>query len=204
MQSNFSPLLMIRLLFKPNSAFKELAKLDPSPVSVFFKFAIWFGLMPPLFAYFGTLKFGWRIGSIEPLVLPRGVLLSVSCAYFIALLLGFISAAIVSRWMASTYDARHSLGIHFAMITIVGAPLAVGSVIHLYPDVFINILVLVPALLWSMYLLYRGLPIVLHTTPEHGMLMASSLIGYFLVAAVSLLGITVVLWSHGIGPSMGV
>ena len=67
--------------------------------------------------------------------------------------------------MATTYGARQSLGIHFAMITIVGAPLAVGSVIHLYPDVFVNILVLVPVLIWSMYLLYRGLPIVLHTTP---------------------------------------
>jgi hypothetical protein len=51
-----------------------------------------------------------------------------------------------------------------------------------------------------MYLLYRGLPIVLKTDPARGMLMASSLIAYLLVAWVSLLGITVVLWSHGIGP----
>ena len=106
--------------------------------------------------------------------------------------------------MAATYGARHSLGIHLAMITVVGAPLAIGSIIHLYPDIFINILVLVPVLIWSMYLLYRGLPIVLHTTPERGMLMASSLIGYLLVALVSLLGITVVLWIYGMGPSMGV
>jgi hypothetical protein len=36
------------------------------------------------------------------------------------------------------------------------------------------------------------------------MLMASSLIGYLLVAAVSLLGITVALWSAGLGPRLGV
>ena len=89
------------------------------------------------------------------------------------------------------------------MITVVGAPIAVGSIVHLYPDVFINVLVLIPALLWSMYLLYRGLPIVLHTTPERGMLMSSSLIGYLLVAFVSLLGITVFLWINGIGPLYG-
>ena len=59
---------------------------------------------------------------------------------------------------------------------------------------------LVPTLIWSMYLLYRGLPIVLKTDPARGMLMASSLIAYLLVAWVSLLGITVVLWSRGIGP----
>ena len=36
------------------------------------------------------------------------------------------------------------------------------------------------------------------------MLMASSLVGYLLVAAVSLLGITVVLWGQGIGPRLGI
>jgi len=36
------------------------------------------------------------------------------------------------------------------------------------------------------------------------MLMASSLIGYFLVALVSLLGITVVIWGYGIGPTLGI
>jgi hypothetical protein len=204
MEKVFSTFLILRLLFQPNTVFKLLADLRPSPTAVFLKIALWFGIMPPLFAYFGAVNFGWRLGTIEPLYLPQNVLLGISVAYFFALLGGFISTAIVSRWMASTYGARHSLGIHFAMISIVGAPIALGSIIHLYPDVFINMLVLVPAILWSMYLLYRGLPIVLHTTPERGMLMASSLIGYFLVALVSLLGITVVLWSHGIGPTLGV
>ena len=87
---------------------------------------------------------------------------------------------------------------------LVGAPLMLGSFIHLYPDIFINILAFVPVLVWSMYLLYSGIHVVLHTAPERGMLMASSLIGYLLVAFVSLLGITVMLWSVGIGPILGI
>ncbi len=55
-----------------------------------------------------------------------------------------------------------------------------------------------------MYLLYRGLPVVLRIDPQRGMLMASALIAYLLVAAVSLLGVTVVLWGHGIGPAVGI
>ena len=204
MEKTFSIFLVLRLLFQPTAVFKALSDLQPSTVSVFLKIALWFGILPPLFAYLGATNYGWRLGTIEPLFLSSHILLMISIAYFFALLIGFISTSFVSRWMASTYGARHALGIHFALISIVGAPLALGSVIHLYPDVFINILVFIPAVLWSMYLLYRGLPIVLHTTPERGMLMASSLIGYFLVAFVTLLGITVVLWSHGIGPSLGV
>ena len=72
------------------------------------------------------------------------------------------------------------------------------------PHVFINMLVLIPALIWSLYLLYRGLPEALGIPPERGMLMASALVVYLMVAFVSLLGITVALWSGGIGPAIGV
>lgn len=59
-------------------------------------------------------------------------------------------------------------------------------------------------MIWSMYLLYKGLPIALQIPPERGMLMASSLVGWLLVAAVSLLGITVAFWASGVGPLLGV
>ncbi|MFQ6021086.1 MAG: YIP1 family protein, partial [Acidiferrobacterales bacterium] len=159
---------------------------------------------PPVFAYIGAMNFGWRLGVVEPLLFPWYVTLGISLAYFGALLFGFLSAAFVARWMASTYSADVSLGVYFGLIAVVGAPLMVGSVMHLYPQVFLNLLVLVPALIWSMYLLYTGLPVVLKTGPERGMLMASAIIGYLLVASVSLLGVTVMLWRHGIGPRMGI
>ncbi|MGH1537964.1 MAG: Yip1 family protein [Gammaproteobacteria bacterium] len=204
MKKELPSCLLVRLFFQPNKIFTELADTAPSSLSVFFKAALWLGIIPPIFAFLGASKFGWRLGAVEPLYLNENVLIGISLAYFLALLIGFVSSAVVSKWMATTYGARHSLGIHFAMITIVGAPLALGSIIHIYPDVFLNVLVFVPVMLWSMYLLYRGLPVVLNTTPERGMLMASSLIGYLLVAFVSLLGITVFLWINGIGPSLGV
>lgn len=204
MEKSFSCLSAACLLVRPGNAFETLAKLDPSPFGIFIKTALWLGILPPIFAYFGTVNYGWRLGTTTPIYLPENILLIISLSYFVALLFGFVSAAVVSKWMASTYGARQSLGIHFAMICIVGAPLTAASLIHLYPDIFINILVLIPAVMWSMYLLYRGLPIVLHTTPERGMLMASALIGYFLVAFVSLLGITVSVWVYGIGPSLGI
>ena len=157
-----------------------------------------------MFAYLGASKFGWRLGAVEPLYLPSNILLSISISYYLTLLFGFISTALVSQWMSATYGARESLRTHFAIITIVGAPLIVGSVIHLYPHAFINLLVLVPVMIWSMSLLYRGLHLALGITPEKGMLMASALIAYLLVAFVSLLGITMFLWSKGLGPSLGI
>ena len=77
--------------------------------------------------------------------MPAGDLVIISIGYFFALLFGFVSTAIVAQWMASTYGARHSLGIHFALVTIIAAPLVVGSVMHLFPHIFLNIVVLIPA-----------------------------------------------------------
>lgn len=202
MPARFPIFSLVKVLFRPKSAFEALAAQEPPAARVFFGFALWIGLLPPLFAYIGTMNFGWRLG-VEPVFLPQRTVFAISAAYFVALLLGFLSSAVITRWMAVTYDASQSLGRCFALMAVVGAPLAIGSVIHLYPHAFINVLVLVPTLIWSMYLLYRGLPVVLHTGPNRGMLMASALIAYLLVAAVSLLGVTVALWGSGLGPLIG-
>lgn len=202
MPNRFSILSLGRILFSPNQVFQAVAAEVPPASRVFFRFALWIGLLPPVFAYIGTTLFGWRLG-VEPVFLPQATVLAVCLAYFVALLFGFLSGAVVARWMAVTYDASQSLGRCLALLAIVGAPLAVGSVVHLYPHVFFNVLVLVPVLIWCMFLLYRGLPIVLATGPNRGMLMASALIAYLFVAFVSLLGITVALWGSGLGPQIG-
>ncbi len=196
--------MLLWLFLSPAQAFEVLSHTRPRANTVFFKLVIWLAAIPPVLAYIGGSRFGWRLGAEEPLFLAQDVLIKISLGYFVGLLFGFVSFAVIAKWMASTYGARLSLGIHYAMITIVGAPLVVGSIIHLYPNVFINVIVLVPALIWSMYLLYKGLPIVLRISPERGMLMASSLIGYLLVAFVSLLGVMVVLWGRGFGPAVGI
>jgi hypothetical protein len=202
MTSQRSPLLRFgAVLVTPNSAIANIAADPPSGAGVLFGAALWLGLLPPLFAAIGTAAFGWRLG-VAPLFLPVGTIVAISVAYFVLLLIGFVSTAFVARWMAHTYDADASWRRTFSLVTLVGAPLAVGSVVHLYPNAFLNVLVLVPTLIWSMYLLYRGLPAILKTDPGRGMLMASSLIAYLLVSWVTLLGITAVLWSRGVGPNV--
>ncbi|HEX6999464.1 MAG TPA: Yip1 family protein [Gammaproteobacteria bacterium] len=187
------------ILRSPTAVFARLAEQPPGAAGVFFRFALWLTLLPPAFAYIGTTTFGWRLG-VAPIVLPDRIAAAVSAAYFLLLLFGLLSTALIARWMARTYGASDSLGPSLALVAVVGVPLALGSAAHLYPHAFLNVIVLVPALIWSMYLLYRGLPIVLRTEPGRGMLMASALLAYLLVAWVSLLGLTVVLWSRGLGP----
>ena len=206
--SNYVPrkgrsVFLLAVLFRPGAVFEDLAVSWPSPYRVFFKYLIWFALLPPVFSYIGGSRYGWDLGAENPLILDQEELRFVSLLYFLVLIVAFVSTAFVSRWMSTTYGARNVLGVHMAIVAILAAPVTFGSVIHLYPHVFINLLVLIPALIWAMYLLYAGLPIALGISTERGMLMASSLVGWLLVAFVSLLGITVALWANGLGPSIG-
>lgn len=194
---------LLTVLFQPGAVFADLAISQPSSYRVFFKYLIWFALLPPLFAYIGGSRHGWDLGAENPLILGEAELRIVSLLYFLVLTAAFVSTAFVSRWMSETYGARTRLGVHMAIVAILAAPITFGSVIHLYPHVFINLLVLIPALIWAMYLLYTGLPVALGISTEHGMLMASSLVGWLLVGFVTLLGITVALWTYGLGPSIG-
>jgi len=196
--------LLFRSLYEPVSAFEQLAKVDPSPAGILLRYSLWLLLLPPVFAFIGATNFGWRLGAAEPLRMETSELALISVVYLLVLVFGLVSTALISCWMAKTYGANTSLGRHMALITIVGQPLAVASVAHLFPHVFINMLVLIPTMIWSMYLLYKGIPIALQTPPERGMLMASSLVGWLLVAAVSLLGLSMGLWVAGVGPLLGV
>ena len=204
MSATSSSWFPFRSLVDPVRGFAALADAQPDPVQVFFKQVFWLALAPPVFVFIGSLNFGWRLGAAEPLYLSGKALTLIGIGYFFALLLGLVCTAVLSKWMAATYGARDGLGVHLALVALVAAPLATGSVFHLFPHVFVNLLALIPALLWSLYLLYKGLPIALGIGPERGMLMASALIGCLLVGAVSLLGLTVALWTGGIGPTIGV
>lgn len=204
MGSGIYSFLLLKAFYKPFEAFTELAKVDPSPISIIFRYSLWLMILPPVFSLIGAANFGWRLGANEPLMMEPNSLIMISVGYFFVLLFGLISTAIISCWMAGTYGASESLGRHFALITIVAQPLAIASIVHLFPDVLVNVLILIPTLIWSMYLLYKGIPIALDTPPERGMLMASSLVGWLLVAAVSLLGISMALWTMGVGPLLGV
>ena len=148
-------------------------------------------------------KFGWRLG-VEPVFCRSPAVLAICAVYFATLLFGFLRQRVIARWMAATYDASQSLGRCLALMAIVGAPLAVGSVVHLYPHAFMNVLVLVPVPhLVPCSSCIAACRSCSSTGPNRGMLMASALIAYLLVALVSLLGITVALWGNGIGPRIG-
>lgn len=196
--------MFFKALTTPGKVFREIADGNSRVIESVLRLSYLLVFLPPVFAWAGATVFGWRVGSADPLYFDNTVRVIISFFYADALVFGFISTALIARWMGRTYGASVPTESIFAFFTVVAAPLMIASAAHLYPNVFFNVLVLIPAVIWSMTLLYRGLPVVFHIPPERGMLMSSSLVGWLLVAFVSLLGLSAGLWTNGIGPSVGV
>lgn len=196
--------MLIDTLFHPSKIFDELSKENAETMASITRFAILIPLLPPIFSWIGGNQLGWRLGGSEPVFFDTTGSIVFSLFYFIMLCIGFISTVAISKWMAKTYGAKSSLSLHLSIFTVICLPLVVASMAHLYPDVFFNVLILVPALVWSITLLYKGLPIALGISSDQGMLMASSLVGWLLVAAVSLLGICVSLRMNGAMVILGI
>ncbi len=196
-------LSVFRVFTEPARLFAELARIKPTPASVVSGYALWLGLIPPVCAYIGVVTFGWRFGVGEPVSVSAPLALTVAIAYYAALMTGFAAASLLARWMAPTYGANTHPGLHVALVAIVGTPLMVGGLLHLYPLLPLNLMLLIPAILWSCYLLYTGVPVLLETDVPRGMLMASSMLGVFFAAAIALAALTMIMWTLGLGPDIG-
>ena len=61
-------------------------------------------------------------------------------------------------------------------------------------------MVAVLAVSWSLYLLYIGIPAVMHIPKEQGFLFASAIVAVCLVILIGMMGVTVVLWDMGLMP----
>lgn len=53
---------------------------------------------------------------------------------------------------------------------------------------------------YSVYLLYTGVPILMHIPEERGFIYASSIVTCGLVLLVSIIAGSVILWNLGLGP----
>ena len=50
--------LLLKSLIQPVAAFEELAKADPSPLSVLLRYSVWLLVLPPAFSLIGAANFG--------------------------------------------------------------------------------------------------------------------------------------------------
>lgn len=191
------------ILTEPRLTWSKIREEKWSAAEIYLWTIVPLALISPIAGFIGTTQFGWQIGPGEAVTLTAGSAAQISIAYFGAILMSVFVIAMLIRWMSETYGDQKTLVRCLALSAYAAVPLFLIGICQIYPVLWINFLFGLPALAYSVYLLYSGVPTMMDMSPEKGFLFSSAVLAVGLVALVGLLASTVVLWSFGLGPAFG-
>ena len=194
-------LKVIHLLFSPRGGWTAIKQANYSVAQVLLGHTVLFALIPPICGYLGTTGTGWSLGTDRPVRLTAESALQISILYYGALIVATLSVAWAVHWMARTYGAAQSFGIGLALASMTATPLFLVGFAQLLPELWLNLVLGLPALAWTIALFYSGVPIMLEVSEERGFLLASAVLAFGLVALVAMIAVTVLLWGHGLAPT---
>ena len=162
-----------------------------------------FALIPAVAGYVGTTRTGWQIGTGDVVRLTEESALRIAVLYYLAMLAATFCVAWMIHWMSRTYGANQPLGQCYALATWTATPLFLVGAMQLQPILWLNLLVGLPVLGYTIFLFYTGVPVMMEIPEERGFLFSSAVMAFGLVALVALLAISVLLWSSVAGASFG-
>ncbi len=190
----------LALLINPKSTWQKIREDERGTVSVLLGHTVVLGLIPPVCAYFGTTEVGWSVGYSTPVRLTTASAFPISLIYYLVILVSIYTLGRVIHWMNVTYGANQSLHRCISLAAYPATPILLVGVVQLYPALWLNYLMGLPALAYSIYLLYLGTEIMMELPRERAFLMASAILAVCLIALVGVLAATVTLWSIGLAP----
>ena len=156
--------------------------------------------LPVLAGFIGTTQIGWQIGTREIVKLTYESAAIIAVLSYITMLVAVFSIGWLIHWMGQTYGSKQPLPLCIALAAYTATPLFLVGVLWVYPVLWFNLLVGLPALAYSVYLLYTGVPIMMGIPEERGFLFASAVLAVGLVMLVAVLAISAILWGSGMGP----
>lgn len=190
----------VGLLTHPDREWEAIRLESESLGQLYLRHILLLALIPAVAGFYGTTQVGWQIGDGQVVKLTTGSALQLCILFYAAMLAGIYILGRFIDFFAATYDVKEQTPRGVTLAAYTATPVFLLGVIAVYPNVWVNMLVGLAAVAYSVYLLYEGLPILMKIPEERGFMFASSVLTVGLVMFVALLAMTVVIWSMGVGP----
>lgn len=157
-------------------------------------------LIPAVCGYYAAAHIGWTIGAGDPIMLTESSAATMAVGMYFALVVGVFALAVMIHWMAKTFDSTPNFTQSLELAAYTATPLFMVGITALYPVLWFVVLAGLGAVVYSVYLLYSGVPIMMNIPVEKGFIYASSVVTCGLVMLVSIMAASAILWSMGFGP----
>ena len=156
--------------------------------------------IPAVAGYIGTTQVGWRIGVGDPIKITSDSAIMIAIIFYFAMIVGTFTIGWVIHLLGKAYELEKPLPLCIALAAFTATPLFLIGMIIIYPVMWLNLMLGLPALAYTVYLLYSGVPIMMEIPAERGFLYSSAVLAVGLIALVSLLAMTALLWGMGLQP----
>ncbi len=189
-------------LFKdPESEWKKIRKENCSVGKCYCSHVLLLAVIPPVSFFIGLSQIGWTVGS-SPIVEKLTVLIALtySVLMFVSILVGIFSMGAMVYWMSKTYGEQQALPRCIGLAAYSLTPILLIGIMGIYPILWLNMLAALPALAYSIYLLYTGVPVMMGISKDRGFLFSSAVLAAGLVMLVAMMVATVILWDLGLAP----
>lgn len=188
------------LLSSPADGWLVIKKANLSVRDVYIRYVIPLALITPICGFIGATQIGWPVAGADKLFMTSDSAFRIAVFSFIAILVAIMMIGKLVQWMGQTYEAQQPLSRCVNLAAFCISPLLMIGVATLYPPLWFIYLLGLPALGYSVFLLYTGVPIMMEISRDRGFLFASAILTVGLIALVGLLAVMVSMWSFGFGP----
>ena len=188
------------ILFNPSEEWKRIRDVNCTIGKCYCSYVFIMAAIAPICGYYGTTQFGWQIGAREAVKLSSDSALVIAVAYYLVMLVGVFSMGAMIHWMGKTYGAHQNLSRCIRLAAFTATPLFLVGFVELLPILWLNFVFGLPALAYSVKLLYTGLPIMMEVDQDRGFLFSSAVLAVGMVALVVTMAATAILWFNGFAP----
>jgi len=157
-------------------------------------------LIPCAAAYYASAHLGWSIGARELTYLTQSSAVTMAVAMYVGIIAAVFALAYLVHWMAKTFGAEPTFTQSLELAAYTATPAIMSGVAALYPELWFVTMVFLAGIAYSVYLLYSGVPILMHIPEERGFIYASSVVTAGLILLVILMVTSAIVWTNGFGP----
>ncbi|RUO78291.1 Yip1 family protein [Pseudidiomarina taiwanensis] len=157
-------------------------------------------LIPCAIAYYASVHIGWNIGARDTTFLTAESATMMAVAMYLGIIVGCFALGYLIHWMAKTFGAKPTFTQSFELAAYTATPAIMSGVGALYPELWFITMVFLAGIAYSVYLLYTGVPILMHIPEERGFIYASSVVTAGLIMLVVLMVTSAIIWTNGFMP----
>ncbi|MDT7525266.1 MULTISPECIES: Yip1 family protein [Idiomarinaceae] len=157
-------------------------------------------LIPCAAAYYASAHLGWSIGARELTYLTQSSAVTMAVAMYAGIIAAVFALAYLVHWMAKTFGAEPTFTQSLELAAYTATPAIMSGVAALYPELWFVTMAFLAGIAYSVYLLYSGVPILMHIPEERGFIYASSVVTAGLILLVILMVTSAIVWTNGFGP----